>query len=743
MYLTGQRMADLNVALILRLVDRATAPARAALRQVERSGAGMQRFGAAQLALSRSQIAAAQDRTRALSGEAMAIAATGYGMVKLLQPAIDFEAAMAKVGAVSRASGDDLERLTATARTLGRETPWSASQAAEGMQYLAMAGFSVNETIDAMPGMLNLASSGAIDLGSAADIASNILTGFNLKADETGRLADVLTNTFTSSNTTLSSLGETMKYVAPVAASLGVDLETAAAMAGKLGDAGIQGSEAGTAMRAVISRLAAPSKAANGVLKELGVSVSDAQGNMRQIPDVLKDLDEAMRGYGQATRAEMIKTLFETEAMSAATVLMSAAGSGSLQEYAESLHEVGSAARVAGAINANTAGALKTLGSRAEALSITLGSSLTPALITLIDHLIPIIDRITEWSEANPDLVRGLALTAVGFLGLRAALLAGRFVIQTVLMAYWALNGALAVIIWTLGTAVRALGLFAGALLWVGRLAGGVILAGLRGLGVAIRFVGSALMWAGRVAMANPLMLVLSGIALVAYAIYENWDGFVGYFTDKIDRVRSAFDTGLLNGVMKLLSEFNPFRMALDGAVALAKYVLDKLTTAFDLNLFDKGAAMIMSLKDGAWSVLTGMVDAIKAKLSGIVPDWMIDAWNWVKGEDAPQAGSAPATPPGRALGGPVRAGQIYRWMEEGAEMFSPQVDGSVISTRELRGLRAPGGGGGGRSLSIGEISIHAAPGQSPEEIARAVWRRIEEKMREGSALHDGGAYAD
>lgn len=745
-------MADLNVALILRLVDKATAPARAALRQVDRAGAGMRRFGAAQIALSRAQIAAAQDRTRAMGGEAMALAATGYGMVKMLQPAIDFEAEMAKVGAVSRASGDDLDRLTASARLLGRETPWSATQAAEGMQYLAMAGFSVNETIDAMPGMLNLASAGAIDLGSAADIASNILTGFNMDAAESGRLADVLTNTFTTSNTTLSGLGETMKYVAPVAASLGVDLETAAAMAGKLGDAGIQGSEAGTAMRAVMSRLAAPSQEATKVLNRLGVSASDAQGNMRPLPDILADINEAMRGYGQATRAEMIKSLFETEAMSAATVLLSAAGSGSLQQYAEALHEVGSAARVAGAINDNTAGALKTLGSRAEALAITLGSAVTPALITLIDHLIPIIDRITEWSEANPELVRGLALAAVGFLGVRAALLAGRFVIQTVLMAYWALNGAVGAIIWTMGAASGAVAWMGAALLWLGRIAGGAIIAGLRGLGVAIRFVGSALLWAGRIALANPILLVISAIALAAYAIYENWDGFVAYFTEKIDRVRAAFDTGLLNGVMKLLSEFNPFRMALDGAIALAKYVLEKLSAAFDINLFDKGAAMIEGLKAGIWSVLTGMVDAIKAKLSSIVPDWMERAWNTISGEDAPQADGAPASgasaatgaeAPGRALGGPVRAGQIYRWMEEGDEMFSPRVDGSVVSTRELRALRAPGGSGGGRSLSIGEITIHAAPSQSPEDIARAVMRRIEDMMREGSALHDGGAYAD
>ena len=127
-----------------------------------------------------------------------------------------------RLALVSRASDSELKALTATARNLGATTNWSASDAADGMQYLAMAGFSANQTISAMPGMLSLASAGAIDLGSAADIASNILTGFNMKADEMGQLGDVLTNTFTTSNTNLQMLGETMKYVAPVAAATGV-----------------------------------------------------------------------------------------------------------------------------------------------------------------------------------------------------------------------------------------------------------------------------------------------------------------------------------------------------------------------------------------------------------------------------------------------------------------------------------------------------------------------------------------
>jgi TP901 family phage tail tape measure protein len=736
-------MADLNVALILRLVDKATAPARTALRQIERSGSAMRSFGAQQVALSRSQIANAQARTGALAGEAVALAGTGYAMVKALGPAIEFEAAMAKVGAVSRASDDDLATLTDTARMLGRETPWSASQAAEGMQYLAMAGFDVNEVVAAMPGMLALASAGATDLGSTADIASNILTGFGMQAGEMGHVGDVLVNTFTSSNTTVGMLGETMKYVAPAAASLGVDLETAAAMAGKLGDAGIQGSEAGTALRGMLTRLAAPSKEASDALKKLKVSVSDANGDMRAVPDILADIDEAMRGYGGAARAELIKTLFETEAMSAATILLGQAGSGSLQSYAESLKETGSAARVAAQINATTAGAIKTLQSRAEALSIALGTLLLPMIVDLTDALIPMFDKLTAWGEANPELVRGAALLAAGLLGLRVALLAGRIVLQPLIIAFWALNGALGALIWVFGAATSTIAFFGRILLWTSTVVARLAVGAFGLLGRTLLFVGRTLLWVGRVALANPLLLVLTGIALAVWAIYENWDGFVSYFTDKIDRVRAAFEQGLLNGVLALLSELNPFAMMRDGAIALADFILGKLRDAFDLNLFDKGAAMIASLKDGAWSILTSMVDGIRAKLQSIVPDWMIEAWNWVKGDEAAPGGGVPQEPTGaRALGGPVRAGGIYRWMEEGQEMFSPTVDGSVISARQLGALKA-GGTGRSSSISIGDIVIHAAPGQSAAEVAQVVRREIERLLKPSGALHDGGAYAD
>lgn len=300
---------DLNIALILKLVDQATGPARAVTNSLRQIGAVTEQTGRAGVAWANEQLAANQARRSALMGEAFGIAALAGSLAASLRPAIDFERAMAEVAAVARADDEELARLTETARELGATTPWAASEAAAGMKFLAMAGFEASETIDAMPGMLQLASAGAIDLARASDIASNILTGFGMQAGEMGYLGDVLTNTFTSSNTDLGMLGETMKYVAPNAQALGVSLEQTAAMAGKLGDAGIQGSQAGTALRAMMLRLAALPKPAADAMAELGIRTVDASGNLRDMPTILAEVHEALQKLGTGEQAKLINDI--------------------------------------------------------------------------------------------------------------------------------------------------------------------------------------------------------------------------------------------------------------------------------------------------------------------------------------------------------------------------------------------------------------------------------------------------
>jgi TP901 family phage tail tape measure protein len=434
--------------------------------------------------------------TRAEKGRQL-VGAVGIGAAMFTGPimaAANFEQAMAKVGAISRASDADLKQMTATARELGAKTNWSASQAAEGMQYLSMAGFSAQDSIKSMPGMLNLASAGGIDLGAAADIASNILSGFNLEAAEMGRLGDVLTNTFTSSNTDLNMLGETMKYVAPVAAATGVSLEQAAAMAGKLGDAGIQASQAGTSMRAIINRLAAPTGKSAKVLEQLGINTLDASGNLRDLPAILKDLDKAMAGFGSGTRAEMTSTIFGLEAASAATVLLNQAGKDNLQNYAETLKETGSAARVAKEQNDTFFGATKRLGSALESAGITLGSKLLPPLAAAAEAMAGVIGKVVTASEQYPALTKVVVGATFAVVGFKIAALAGAYA-----MTFF--KGAL------LKTRLAALKV------------GGV----LKAVGLGIRALGLAV-------AANPIGLVIGAIGLAAAALLSQWQPVQTFF---------------------------------------------------------------------------------------------------------------------------------------------------------------------------------------------------------------------
>ncbi|GHU38883.1 hypothetical protein AGMMS50256_38480 [Betaproteobacteria bacterium] len=201
----------------------------------------------------------------------METAALAYVAAKPISVGVEFEATMSKVQALTRLDRDspEMAALNTQARELGAKTMFSATEAAQGQAFLAMAGFSPEHVLQSMPAMLDMAKAGDMDLARTADIASNVQTAMGLDASQMPRIADTLTMAFTSSNVSLEMLGETMKYMAPAARAAGMSLEEASAMAGLLGNAGIQASMAGTSLRNVITRLAAPPKAAGEALSEL------------------------------------------------------------------------------------------------------------------------------------------------------------------------------------------------------------------------------------------------------------------------------------------------------------------------------------------------------------------------------------------------------------------------------------------------------------------------------------------
>lgn len=494
------------------------------------------------------------------SGVGMAM---GAGLIKSITIGAAFESDMAKVAAVSRASDEELNTLTKTARQLGAKTQWSASEAAQGMQYLAMAGFKTNEIIETMPGMLNLASAGAIDLASASDIASNILTGFGLSASDMNRVGDVLTNTFTQSNTTLQGLGATMKYAAPVAKAMGVSIEQAAAMAGKLGDAGIQGEMAGTTLRSVLLRLSAPSEKAAVALDALGVRTTDANGKMKSFPAILKELNAAMSGMSESARANFTKTIFETEAMSGALVLMEQAGSGALDKFIGAVQDVGSAEAVARKQIDNLNGDVTILISAMQELYLKIYDSVKPALRSFAQLATEIVTKISDWSAENPGLLQKIVAVAGAVSAFTAAALPMLAALKTAQFLFALIKAPI------LAARAAIMAVRMGWILYTGATtAGTVATKGARAAQIAFAAAAkimAAAQWALNAAMsANPIGLVIAGIAaLIAIGVllYKNWDtikekvldlwaAFSKTFPDAAGLIKKVF--GTVFGVVKM-----------------------------------------------------------------------------------------------------------------------------------------------------------------------------------------------
>lgn len=315
----------------------------------------------------------------------------------------------------------------------------------------------------------------------------------------------------------------------------------------------------------------------------------------------------------------------------------------------------------------------------------------------------------------------------------------------------WDVVGWAAAFLFFRGTIMGALGglmmLGRGLLLVLSGITGAGGIAVVRALGAAVLWLGRAFLIAGRFLLANPIIAVISAIAGLAFVIYQNWDGIVGYFTEKIDRVRAAFDQGLLNGVLKVLSEFNPFKLTMDAAVGLLEYltgwdlsgVKRHLYDAFAINLFDTGVQMILSLWEGLKAKIGEMKAWFTGQIEGLIPSWMTNADSTGVGAETSGGYDAMGNPL-RELGGPVRAGQTYVTGEKGIELFTPDRDGYIIPNRKLAGA---GGRYGGTVVNVGNITIPHLPGMTPQTVQRMVGEEFERRLREARfALNDGGSYA-
>lgn len=404
---------------------------QSAIRRTEQYALSLERERQRLAAVTRAQASyekAKETGARLRGGGTMAIAgaaAAGYTGGRFLAPAVGFDEEMSRVQALTRLDKGDsqLAALRAQAKKLGAETAFTTRDAASGQAFLAMAGFTPQSIQAALPGVLNMALAGGMDLGESADIGSNILSQFTLPAGEMDRVSDVLTAAFTRTNTDLRSLGDTMKYAGPVASKLGISLEEAAGMAGILANNGLRGSDAGTAMRSSLARLASPTAGAAKALKQLGVSVSDASGKMRPVETILLDLYKATKKYGQVDQVGFFKDIAGEEAFVGLQTLVAGAGSGELQKLIDALKAAsGEASAVAKKMADNLGGDLKNLDSAWEGFRIQVEETADGLLRKLTQNLSDIITAASEWVKANPRLAQTLLLVVGGALALTVAI---------------------------------------------------------------------------------------------------------------------------------------------------------------------------------------------------------------------------------------------------------------------------------------------------------------------------------
>lgn len=309
-----------------------------------------------------------------LKGVTTAVTAVSAGMAGLAGYAIktgsDFEAQMSRVQAISGATASEFNQLRQQAIELGSDTAFSASEAAQGMENLAAAGFTTNEIMDAMPGLLDLAAASGEDLATSSDIAASTLRGFGLAASEAGHVADVLAENANRTNSSVADTGEAMKYIAPLARSAGISLEETAAAIGIMANAGIQGSQAGTTLRGALSRLSRPTDDMIAAMNELGISFYDSNGEMLSLADQVSMLESAMSGLTDEQRNNYLVTLYGQESLSGMLALINE-GAGSLESLTSAYESCdGSAQKAAETMQNNLKGAVEELSGSAESLGI-------------------------------------------------------------------------------------------------------------------------------------------------------------------------------------------------------------------------------------------------------------------------------------------------------------------------------------------------------------------------------------
>ena len=380
----------------LRRLQQEAATTNTALSKIDVAGQKMETVG--------NSIAGAGKK---MMGVTTVIGGVGVAAVKT---AADFDSAMSQVAAVSGATGKDFDALRNKAREMGAKTKFSATEAAEAMNYMAMAGWKTEDMLDGIEGVMNLAAASGEDLAATSDIVTDALTAFGLSAKDSGHFADILAAASSNANTNVSMMGETFKYCAPIAGALGFSAEDTAEAIGLMANAGIKSSQAGTALRTIMNNLAGDVKISGKAIGDVTIATTNADSSMRDLSDILADCRSAFGNLTESEKAQAAESLVGKNAMSGFLALMNA-GEDDTAKLSSAIDNCdGSAEKMAMTMQDNLAGQLTILKSQLQELAISFGDILMPAIRSIVSKLQGFVDKLNGMDEGTKRTIVTIAL---------------------------------------------------------------------------------------------------------------------------------------------------------------------------------------------------------------------------------------------------------------------------------------------------------------------------------------------
>lgn len=344
----------------------------------------------------------------AIEGIKQAIAAMKQFIAEAIELGTQFQAQMSRVEAISGAVGTNVQKLTDSAREMGRETVYSAAEAAQGLEYMALAGWSAQESIEGLPAVLNLASAAGMDLGLASDIVTDYLTAFGMQVKDSQRLVDVMSYSMSHSNTNVEQLGEAYKNCASTCAGFGLSVEESTAWLSKMADAGKKGGEAGTALNSVLARMYGQNKKATDALERYGLSMYEANGKAKTFTETMREIQEAMKDMTDQEKNSFLRDVAGTNQLAAFNTMM-AASADEVENFTNKLEAAnGTAEKMSKTMNDNIAGLKKSINSKVEDLKLSIYTVLEPIISMVLKLVETILNNATQYMKPMSDLIAAI-----------------------------------------------------------------------------------------------------------------------------------------------------------------------------------------------------------------------------------------------------------------------------------------------------------------------------------------------